>query len=568
MRLLHIKDENSFSLVERIGANIPPYAILSHTWGADEDEVTFKDLIGSTGYTKPGYTKLIFCGQQAVKDNLKFFWVDTCCIDKSSSTELSEAINSMYRWYQNAAKCYVYLADVSAADVAARDVVTEKRGRLIERQDLHMAFRDSRWFTRGWTLQELLAPRCLEFFSVEGDFLGDRNSLIHELALITGIREEAFQGASLSNFGVEERMLWAKNRETKREEDSAYALLGIFDVSMPLIYGEGQTKALRRLHKEIKEASNDTTTDVPSKMEEIIKVPTVQPVYYIPLRENANFVGRSREIAELQQKLMLNRDCQQISIVGPSGIGKSQLALQFVYTVKKTWRHVSVFWLSATSMAAFNAACSEIVNALGIHTAGGEASKSDFQQTLCRGYAKPWILVLDDADNLPIVSGAAGAEGIAHYLPRHEDGLIICTTRSTIVADSVTSGNMIKLERMDQEDAAAFFKRSLLKIDIIGDNSATTELLGRLNGSPIDIAHAAAYLNTHEISIEKYLRLLPQSEQQMCNPPVTQISNDNARDREHKAELPPQTIVDPIYAEVRRKLVVVGDGMVGKTSLL
>ena len=117
---MQIEDSGDFSLVELVG-NIPPYAILSHTWGADKDEVTFRDVIESTGSTRAGYHKIRFCAKQAAKDGLSYFWVDTCCIDKSSSAELSEAINSMFRWYYDAAKCYAYLADVSISGFAKND---------------------------------------------------------------------------------------------------------------------------------------------------------------------------------------------------------------------------------------------------------------------------------------------------------------------------------------------------------------------------------------------------------------------------------------------------------------
>jgi hypothetical protein len=237
MRLLRIEDGGDFSLVELVGSNIPPYAILSHTWGSDEDEVTLKDLVEGVGKTKAGYRKILFCGKQAAKDAIRYFWVDTCCIDKSSSAELSEAINSMFRWYRHASKCYVYLSDVSIASPALRD---------------------SRWFTRGWTLQELVAPVSVEFFSSEGERLGDKTSLVQEIAEITGISIQALQGRRpLCQFSVDERMSWAYGRQTKREEDAAYSLLGIFDIHMPLLYGEGRTKALNRLQKEIEESSRD-----------------------------------------------------------------------------------------------------------------------------------------------------------------------------------------------------------------------------------------------------------------------------------------------------------------------
>jgi hypothetical protein len=121
MRLLELKNHSEFSLTKDLIDNIPPYAILSHTWGADTEEVSFKDLISGTGESKSGYEKIRFCGEQARCDGLQYFWVDTCCIDKSNNNELSEAINSMFRWYCNAATCYVYLSDVSRPVLHAID---------------------------------------------------------------------------------------------------------------------------------------------------------------------------------------------------------------------------------------------------------------------------------------------------------------------------------------------------------------------------------------------------------------------------------------------------------------
>ncbi|KAI9775014.1 MAG: hypothetical protein M1839_001614 [Geoglossum umbratile] len=244
MRLLQLEDGGEFSLVEFVGKNIPRYAILSHTWGSDDEEVTFNDLTNGTGKDRPGYRKIRFCGKQAANNGLQFFWVDTCCIDKSSSAELSEALNSMFRWYQNAARCYVYLSDVSVSTSDGDDEFS--RG-------WKPAFKKSRWFTCGWTLQELIAPASVEFFSKEKERLGDKQSLEQTLYEITGIAIEALRGSPLSYFSVDERMLWVAKRQTKREEDEAYSLLGIFDIHMPLIYGEGRQKALSQLLKEIKE---------------------------------------------------------------------------------------------------------------------------------------------------------------------------------------------------------------------------------------------------------------------------------------------------------------------------
>lgn len=234
MRLLKINSDNTFSLIEAPEKKVPAYAILSHTWEADDQETTFQDLKHGVGESKTGYRKIRFCGEQAKQDGLQYFWVDSCCIDKSSSAELTQAVNSMFRWYRDAAKCYVYLSDVPTSDA-----------------DLH-TFCRSRWFTRGWTLQELLAPRSVEFFSQEGGLLGNKQSLEQQIQEVTSIPTLALQQSGrLFQFSVEERMSWAAKRETTIDEDQVYCLLGLFDVHLPLIYGEGKEHAFRRLRKEI-----------------------------------------------------------------------------------------------------------------------------------------------------------------------------------------------------------------------------------------------------------------------------------------------------------------------------
>ena len=241
MRLLKCDPNGEFSFAEFFDGGIKPeYAILSHTWGPDE--VTFKDFTGGNSKDKAGYSKIRFCGQQAASDSLQYFWVDTCCIDKSSSTELQEAINSMFLWYRNAAECYVYLSDVSLPLVDYFLNFTEA---------WELSFRNSRWFTRGWTLQELIAPASVGFYTKDGTLLGDKGSLEDIIHAITDIPVEALRGRPLPTFSVSERMAWAKSRKTKREEDTIYSLLGIFDVHMPLLYSEGRDKALRRLYEEI-----------------------------------------------------------------------------------------------------------------------------------------------------------------------------------------------------------------------------------------------------------------------------------------------------------------------------
>jgi hypothetical protein len=245
MRLLKLDADGGISLKSFFRTPVPPYAILSHTWGRDQDEVLFKDITDGIGTEKPGFQKLSFCGKQAERDGLHFFWVDTCCIDKSNEMELRTAINSMFKWYEKAERCYVYLADVSV------------RAGQLSHTEWESALRNSRWFTRGWTLQELLAPKIVVFYTSEHVRLGDKTSLMHNIHEITGIAVDALQGRSLEDFSTEKRFQWVEKRETTEEEDIAYCLLGIFNVSLPLIYGEGRENAMRRLRREIRDKASD-----------------------------------------------------------------------------------------------------------------------------------------------------------------------------------------------------------------------------------------------------------------------------------------------------------------------
>jgi archaellum biogenesis ATPase FlaH len=243
MRLLKYGENEDLSIAEFDEATKPAYAILSHRWGAEADEVTFEDVVGNTGKNKPGYAKIRFCGEQAQRDGLQYFWVDTCCIDKSDKAELSLAIQSMFRWYQNATRCYVYLFDVSTKKRKADSVSTQFTWEV--------AFRASQWFARGWTLQELLAPSKVEFYSLEWEKLGDKmllKSLIHK---ITSISCKALDGAPLSQFSINERLRWIEHRRTTHPEDKVYSLLGVVDVDLAPCYGEGVDGAFRRLHDEI-----------------------------------------------------------------------------------------------------------------------------------------------------------------------------------------------------------------------------------------------------------------------------------------------------------------------------
>jgi hypothetical protein len=239
----------------------PDYAILSHTWGSDE--VLFADMVNGTARQKTSFTKLQYTCTQAQKDGYVYAWVDTCCIDKSSSAELSEAINSMFEWYRDSKVCYSYLEDVTAEDMANLQFPDEDHLTPNEERDFHQTpFARSRWFTRGWTLQELIGPTNVEFYGRDWSYLGSSGELLEAIVLITGIdpamlsSDASIKSKYLQGFSVAEKISWAAKRQTTRIEDEAYSLMGIFSVNMPLLYGEGSA-AFVRLQEEIIKNSSD-----------------------------------------------------------------------------------------------------------------------------------------------------------------------------------------------------------------------------------------------------------------------------------------------------------------------
>lgn len=220
-------------------SSAPRYAVLSHTWLGDSQEVLFEHVRSGIYPLRcaKGLEKVMNCRRQAKEDGYNYVWIDTCCIDKSSSAELSEAINSMFEIYEGAGLCYAHLADVDNADLP----------KLPE-----SAFRESRWFKRGWTLQELIAPRKVLFFTSTWEKIQDKESLSDVIEEITGINSSILQGYSTPpQASIVERMSWAADRRTTRLEDEAYSLMGLFGVNMPTVYGEGHEHAFERLQHEI-----------------------------------------------------------------------------------------------------------------------------------------------------------------------------------------------------------------------------------------------------------------------------------------------------------------------------
>ncbi|KAH8664390.1 heterokaryon incompatibility protein-domain-containing protein [Xylariales sp. PMI_506] len=299
------------------------YAILSHTWGSNE--LSYQDMLGYQRRQKaetaversvcdmlwpnspegPGLDKIRSCARQALKDNINHIWVDTCCIDKSSSAELQESINSMFTWYLQARVCYAFLSDVSTA------VRTQIR-------NPNSDFRCSRWFTRGWTLQELLAPSEVHFFNSDWRLIGTRRSLSNVIMEITGIEvrwinefwSQRYSGTSVQP-SVGTKMSWAAKRVTSRPEDEAYSLLGIFEIHMPLIYGEGR-QAFTRLQREIMKISDDasllswgcTRSLIPNLNESNIFAPSVKAFHGSNKIEPCNLDGYPRNIFRESQQVL------------------------------------------------------------------------------------------------------------------------------------------------------------------------------------------------------------------------------------------------------------------------
>ncbi|KAJ1324374.1 HET domain-containing protein [Microdochium nivale] len=274
---MRLVDTATVQVVEINGLELPAYAILSHTWVAGQ-EVSLQEMqaLSRSRWSprdahasiairaKTGYAKIKRCAEYVASHGFRYVWIDTCCIDKTSSAELSEAINSMFRWYKEATICFAYLSDVT------------KKHEGDSADDFYNTYRESRWFQRGWTLQELIAPEDIVFCDAEWVHLGSKEHDRHiqrALALITGIDIRILDGSlEPAEVSIADRMKWAAGRQTTRPEDTAYCLMGIFDVKMPLMYGEGN-RAFLRLQEEILSASDDQSIFIWS--ESITKTETV-----------------------------------------------------------------------------------------------------------------------------------------------------------------------------------------------------------------------------------------------------------------------------------------------------
>ncbi|KAI9149039.1 Vegetative incompatibility protein [Paramyrothecium foliicola] len=506
MRLLYERD-GTFKLTNDLVRDLPKYAILSHTWGPDTDEVTFKDLVDGTGKDKIGYQKIRFCAEQAKRDGLDHFWVDTCCIDKSNNNELSTAINSMFRWYQNSARCYVFLSGIGARE-----------------PDLETSLRAHRWFTRGWTLQELIAPASVEFFTQDGQRLGDKRSLEQLINDVTRVAVQALRGDDLGRFDVQERFSWADTRQTTHEEDWAYCLLGIFGIHMPLIYGEGKEHAIRRLKKEIAEATNR------------VQEPSANKGFWmVPLERNRAFTGRVSELQQLRQTLFSGQQTTKVAVTGLGGIGKTHLVLELIYRLRAEDPGCFIMWIPATSIESINQAFLNAARELGlpgVEDDGVNAMKL-VKIYLSSYSAGRWLLVIDNADDFSIWTDKSTEDSsrLMDHLPRSSHGSILFTTRDKKAAVKLAGRDVVTLSDLDEDGAMGLLQAYLIDPSLASE-PASPALLAQLTYLPLAIVQAAAYINSNSIGLENYLSLMQDQEED-----VIELLSEDFEDEGRYSEL-------------------------------
>jgi hypothetical protein len=447
MRLLEITEERGLKVTKDLEeGDLPSYAILSHTWGPDEEEVTFQDLQEGTGKHKDGYGKLEFCAKQTRQDGQRHFWVDTCCIDKSNNVELNTAITSMFRWYQKAEKCYVYLSDVTTI----HNNIDGSCG-----ESLRSDFRNCRWLRRGWTLQELLAPGVVEFFDSSGRKLGDKASLERHICDTTGIPAEALRGRALSSFSIEERLSWQKSRRTKKPEDQAYSLSGICEVSMIPIYGEGQDKAMSRLRREIEEATRGmyrasiSTTHCRRQVQQMTRTGTKRQHFALPfslagVAEAHQFVGREQELEDIHNSLGGDGRRRTVVLHGLGGMGKTQIAVAYARRHRNSYS--AVFWFNIQDETLLKRSFAKVAKRiLQYHPSACRLSSIDpngdlheVVEAVSAWFSEigntRWLAIYDNYDNPKIRSNKdMAAVDISKFLPEADQGSVIITTRSTLV---------------------------------------------------------------------------------------------------------------------------------------
>ena len=531
MRLLYCDALDRLILADFRGKLIPPYAILSHRW--TDSEALIEDVSNGNYKEKAeGYQKLKFCAERAGQDGLRYFRIDTCCIDRWDNNERSKAINSMFEWYHKAARCYVFLSDISVASATEASQCSSWEA----------SFRGSDWFTRGWTLQELVAPVSVEFFSREGQRIGDKGSLDRLLHEITDIPLAALHNSPLDQFSTSERMRWAERRITSEEEDIVYCLLGLLGISMPITYGEGQQSARRRLAAEI-EAAGST--------------PSI-----VPFLRNESFVGREAELAELEVKLFSDDyTTTTLAIVGQGGTGKSQLALEVAHRARLSSKNYSVFWMDASDTDSLYRSYASVAQKLGILDCDDDQAdiKKVVECCVAEISTRQCLLIFDNAEGTTaqsIGSSAKDATDFAEFLPRSRLCSVIFTTTESETAKAFAPQNTIPLLELTPVAALRMLQNRLTMPLLDAEQHEAMHLLRELSYLPLAVSQAAACMNAGSMTVQQYQARLAEHREA-----ALEYSDDSSEDklREHGLRKAVAATLSLSMSQVRHSNAVAAD---------
>jgi hypothetical protein len=395
----------------------------------------------------------------------------------------------MFQWYCNADRCYVFLSDVSLSAVTETAACS----------DWEASFRKSEWFTRGWTLQELVAPVSVEFFSREGQHIGDKASLGRLLHEITNILLAALRNCLLDQFSTSERRRWVENRRTTKDEDIVYCLLGLLGVSMPTTYGEGTESALRRLQAEVEGAGS--------------------ALLIIPFSRNQSFVGCELQLVELEAKLFSNEQTTtRLAIVGPGGTGKSQLALEAAYRTKQNNKSCSVFWMDASDIDSLYRSYASVAQKLRIPSCDDD--QANIKQVAKRCVAaisvQQCLLIYDNVEGTtlrPSSSSTTQAADLADFLPHSKLCSVIFTTTESNTAEALAPQNVTVLHELTPDTALRMLQNCLTSPLLNYEQQEALHLLEELLYLPLAVAQAAACMNASSITVQQYQAQLDEHKQ-------------------------------------------------------
>lgn len=489
MQLLNV---HTLTLRKFRPANLPKYAITSHRWVEDE-EASAKDIRKGLGLIKSGHCKVQGFAEY-VKNNINgidWLWIDTCCINQDSSQEVSEAINSMFKWYLNAEVCIAYLPDVPNAGA-------------IE------AFPESSWFKRGWTLQELLAPRIVLFLAHDWNVIGHKGDAISasgslmlqpgpcltsRISAITRIPEPVLNDYKQSRgINAEEKLRWLAGRQTSVDEDLTYCLLGIFGVTMSIIYGEGHDRARRRLMRKVvgrRQRVNDTNLS--------------RHCVSVPYSTVSTYTERPSLSEELEHKMRKaygsSALAHAVAVVGLGGTGKTQLVLHYID--KHLEEYDTVLWLDArneeTTRASFQRCCRALSLPFESAPTHGEAKNAPEVQALLhwllpRQRDQEWLVIVDNADDL--------SWNLAELIPHGPAGSVIVTSQDSHAA-RILGGrcNIVKVDTMSPQEAASLLYKHVDQTSEDSNNirrhrRLAEQIVIRLDNLPLAIDLAGARIGT------------------------------------------------------------------------